>query len=111
MFHYDLKGKQVILQLDPEFLPHLRFAGVDGSPVLAKVHRMEEHGLWLATDSFALCPVGVPALYRPSGRKACRAHIFIPAKAVLSVVVFPGQAPSLEKEPGIHTIGFKPPKE
>jgi hypothetical protein len=110
MLDYKLKGKQVILQLDPDFLPHLSFAGIDGSPLFAKVHRQEEEGLWLETTSFKYCPTGVPRLFRPSGEAVCRAHIFIPFKAILSVVAFPAGSGRMEGVENLHQIGFRPKK-
>lgn len=104
---YDLKGKHCILQLDPEFLPYLQFCGIDGSPLFAKVYDEEDDGLWLETASFHLCPTGVLKLYDATGEAQCRAHIFIPAKAILSVVAFPGDASALESDPALHHIGFR----
>lgn len=45
MFDYDLAGKQVILALDEEFLPHLKALGVRGSPLVARVLKTEESGI------------------------------------------------------------------
>jgi len=110
MFEYNLKGKQVILSLDEEYVQHLKPYGIQGSPLLAKVHRMEEQGLWLESDSFKLCPQGVPKLFRPSGEAFCRAHIFVPAKAIVAAVAFPAHAAHLHKDPNLHRIGFRPRK-
>lgn len=111
MLSYKLKGKHVILQLDPDFLPFLAFSGIEGSPLFAKVHSKEETGLWLETDHFVMCPVGIPKLYDAKGAAHCRAHIFIPEKAILSVVAFPADVPDLAKDPTVHRIGFKPAKK
>jgi hypothetical protein len=107
MFDYKLKGKHIIIQFDPQFLPHLKYAGIDGTPLYAKVFRQEESGLWLDTQSFPFCP-------RPSvkprvvdGEEFCHAHIFVPKEFVLSVVVFPSEMPKIERDPQVHTIGFK----
>jgi len=108
MFEYNLKGKHVILSLDQDYIPYLESYGISGSPLFAKVHRMEESGLWLESDSFNLCPQGIPKLFKPTGEAFCRAHIFIPAKSVVSVVAFPGDASHLQKEPSLHQIGFRP---
>ena len=108
MFDYNLKGKEVVISLDEEFLPYLKPYGIMGSPLYAKVFKMEEGGLWLETTSFSLCPRGVPKLYKPSGGQFCRAHIFVPSKAVVSVVTFPGKNNPLQADPNLKRIGFKP---
>lgn len=111
MFEYNLKGKRVLLSIDTEFIPYLKPYGIAGSPILVKVFKMEEGGLWVETSSFQMSPKGVPKIYAPSGEAICRAHIFIPSKAVVSAVVFPGAVPRLEKDPAVHQIGFKARKK
>ncbi len=110
MFEYKLKGKHVILQIDPEFLPHLAYAGIEGSPLFAKVFKMEEEGIWLETKEFNACPVPVIKLYGPKGRAFCRAHIYIPRQAILSIVAFPSNVPRLENDPKMYRIGFRSKK-
>src|SRR3989338_2975552 len=107
MFEYDLKGKQVILVLDPELLPTLEACGIQGSPLAARVHTMEEAGLWLENPHFTVCPVGAKKIYGPGGETLCMVHVFIPARAIVSVVVFPSEVGDLEKDPSFHKIGFK----
>jgi hypothetical protein len=111
MLAYKLKGKHVILQLDPDFLPFLAFSGIEGSPLFAKVHSKEETGLWLQTDHFVMCPAGIPKLYDAFGEAHCRAHIFIPEKAILSIVAFPADVPNPTKDLSVHRIGFKPARK
>ncbi|MFH2202806.1 MAG: hypothetical protein ABIJ96_06815 [Elusimicrobiota bacterium] len=108
MFDYKLKGKQVILQLDPEFLPHLKYCGIEGSPLFAKVYKMEQDGLWLETNSFRVCPTPIIKLSGPKGEQFCRAHIYIPRQAIISVVAFPAVTANLENDPKLHQIGFRP---
>ena len=108
MFEYDLTGKEVILSLDPDFLPHLKFGGIAGTPLFALVHKMEESGLWLDAKRFPLCPVGIPKLYSATGDEFCHAHIFVPARAVISVVTFPAGVAGLAEDPNLNQIGFKP---
>ena len=107
MFNYNLKGKQVILVLEPKLLEALEPLGITGSPIYAKVHSMEKDGLWLDNPSFPLCPVGQPKLYTARGEAFCHAHIFIPQGAILSVAAFPHKVPGLEKTPGLKKIGFQ----
>lgn len=109
MFQYELEGKKVILALTPEFIPSVASFGIQGTPLYATVHAQEPGGLWIETQSFVLCPVGVPKVYDARGTARCRAHIFIPASAVVSLVVFPGApADGLEEDPAVHKIGFNP---
>lgn len=107
MFNYNLAGKQVILVLEEDFVEKMKFAGIEGSPVVARVHKMEDGGLWLKSETFPACPTGVPQLYKAAGEKWCRAHIFIPAGAIDSVVVFPAAVADIEKDPNLFSIGFK----
>lgn len=108
MLEYKLKGKHVILQIDPEFLPHLAYAGIEGSPLFAQVFKVEEDGFWLETREFRACPTPIIKLYGPKGQSFCRAHIFIPRSAILSIVAFPADVPPLEKDPTMYRIGFRP---
>ena len=107
MFSYKLKGKHVILSLDPDFLPFLSYSGIEGSPLFAKIYDVEDEGLWLETDHFHLSPAGVPKLYNAKGKARCRAHIFVPQKAILSITTFPDAVPDLTHERRLHQIGFR----
>ena len=108
MFEYDLTGKQVVLVLDEEVLPALKSLGVLGSPLLGRVHRMEESGIWLENPSFSICPVGTRKLYAPTGEAMCLAHVFIHSRSIVSMAVFPSEVEALEKDPNLHKIGFTP---
>lgn len=108
MFDYELKGKQVILILADEVLQRLRPLGVAGSPLLATVHKVESHGLWLDSPRFSVCPVGAGKLVDAKGEKFCHAHVFIPAGAIISAVAFPEGAEEIVAQPGLHGIGFAP---
>lgn len=108
MFDYALAGKQVILVLDEEIARKLRPIGVEGSPILGKVHSVESHGLWLDDPTFSVCPIDGPRLYDAKGESFCHAHIFIPADAIISAVAFPSGTVVPENQPGLHRIGFKP---
>ncbi len=111
MFDYKLKGKHVLLSLDPEFLKFVKLYGIEGSPLFALVHKMESDGLWLETKSFALCPRGIPQILDKDGDPLCRAHIFVPAKAIISVVTFPADLPPITEDPELFHIGFRPKKK
>lgn len=108
MFQYDLAGKQVILALDEEFLPHFRALGVRGSPLVARVLKTEESGLWLENPSFSVCPVGAKKIYDAQGEAMCLAHVFIPARSIITLAAFPSEVKHLEDNPELHQIGFKP---
>jgi len=108
MFEYELAGKQVILILYPEILSCLDACGIFGSPLVARVNKMEEAGLWLENPSFRVCPAGSNHIYDAKGQAMCMAHVFVPAKAILSVVVFPSDVKDLEEDPNYHRIGFRP---
>lgn len=108
MFDYDLTGKQVILALDETFLPHCAALGVRGSPVTARVFKVEDSGLWLENPAFPLCPTGSKKLYDPSGEAMCLAHLFVPARAIVTVAAFPEDVRNLEDNPDLHRIGFRP---
>lgn len=109
MFNYDLKGKQVILVLTDGIVTALQPLGVNGSPLLGKVHLVEDHGLWLDSPTFAACPIDAPRRYDPNGQSFCHAHVFIPANAIISLVVFPSDVSHLEDQPGLYKIGFRLP--
>jgi len=111
MFDYKLTGKHVLLSLDPEFLPHVKLYGIEGSPLFSLVHSMERDGLWLETKSFQLCPRGIPKIYTADGKVHCPAHIFVPAKAIISAVAFPMDVPAMETDPELYHIGFRPKKK
>ncbi|MEE8425567.1 MAG: hypothetical protein V3S11_07040, partial [Elusimicrobiota bacterium] len=68
----------------------------------------EEEGLWLESNHFQACPRPVIKLYGPKGEAFCRAHIYLPKPAIISLVAFPSDVPHLEKDPLMHRIGFKP---
>ena len=101
-----LKGKHVILSIDEDALPYLKPLGIEGSPVFAKVYKQEENGVWLETKRFKTCPPTIPKLYDATGDAFCRAHIFVPSKAIVAIVAFPGDASHLESDPNLHPIGF-----
>lgn len=113
MFDYDLKGKHVVLVLDKEILPYLKHCGIHGSPLFAKVQSMDPNGLWLETDSFTLCPIKIPKKKdHSSGEYYCRAHVFIPAKGIVSCVAFPDDPSGMEIDESAYTrIGFQVPAE
>ena len=111
MFAYNLKGKYIILVLAEEFLKIMKTVGLPGSPVYAKVHSLEERGFWLENTSFPLCPPAATKLFDAKGEEFCRAHIFIPAEAVVSVVAFPQKIGGLENTPDLYAIGFRPKKK
>lgn len=108
MFGYELKGKQVILVLDPAFVKQVKPLGITGSPVVARVFKTDDDGVWLDNPSFAVCPVGVPKLYDARGEVQCHAHVFVPERAILSVAAFPTEVPRLEEDPSFKPIGFQP---
>jgi hypothetical protein len=110
MLDYDLTGKQVVLALEEEFLPHFKALGVRGSPLVARVLKAEESGLWLENPAFSVCPVGAKKIYDSQGEALCLAHVFIPARAVVTLAVFPHDVQNLEDNPELHQIGFKPEK-
>lgn len=110
MFHYDLKDKQVILVLNDEIVKELQPLGVNGSPLVGKVHLVEDNGLWLDNPTFAACPIDTPKLFDPKGQSFCHAHVFIPANSIISLVAFPTPVKDLEDQPGLHKIGFQPPQ-
>ena len=101
MYEYNLNGKNVLLSLDKSLMKYVKNYGIKGSPLFAHVYKMESDGLWLETQDFKLKPKASPR----------KAHIFIPAKAIISAVVFPSDSPSLENEADIHQIGFRPKKK
>lgn len=108
MFDYDLKDKQVILVLADEVLARLRPLGIGGSPLLATVHKVEGHGLWLDSPRFSVCPAGSKKLLDAKGEDFCHAHVFIPAGAIVSAVAFPAGTADLGEKEGLHRIGFAP---
>lgn len=106
MFSYDLSGKQALLVLTEAFVEQLKPIGVE-SPVVAKVHKVEDRGLWLDATRFPLCPIDAPRLYGPDGESFCHAHLFVPADAIVSVAAFPRDVPELS----YSTIGFRPARK
>lgn len=111
MFDYDLTGKQVILALEEAFLPHLKALGVRGSPLVARVFKTEEGGVWLENPAFSVCPIGAKKIYNPAGDAMCMAHVFIPARAIVTVAAFPTDVENLGENPGLHKIGFQPERQ
>lgn len=106
MFDYDLTGKQVILVLSDEVVSRLRPLGINGSPLLATVHKVESHGLWLDSPRFSVCPAGTGKLLDAKGEDFCHAHVFIPAGVIISAVAFPMGTAELPAQEGLHRIGF-----
>ena len=106
MFEYDLTEKQVVLVLNQELLASLAVFGIHGSPLLARVHKMEESGLWLENPAFPVCAPGAKRIYGPEGEPHCTAYIFVPAQAIFSVAVFPAEVKDIENNPNFHKIGF-----
>ena len=104
MFDYDIAGKQVVLVLDETAANRLKTLGIEGTPLFGTVLRADRKGIWLDNPAFPLCPLDKPRAKRVKG-DTCRAHIFIPEDAVVSIAVFPKQVRTPER-PEIRTIGF-----
>ncbi|MBI4375410.1 MAG: hypothetical protein HY549_03075 [Elusimicrobia bacterium] len=109
MFNYELKGKLVILVLAHDLVEKLAPLGIEGSPLLGRVHAMEDHGMWLDDPTFGVCPVGSRPLYGKDGEKFCHAHVFIPASGIISLVSFPNES-EIPAQSGLYRIGFKVPR-
>lgn len=105
MFEYEIDGKKAVLVLRDEFVEKLKPLGVDGPIVYGTVLRADRGGLWMDNPSFPLCPTDQPRLYTPKDSAFCRAHVFIPEDAVLSVAVFPKPTAPMER-PEVKPIGF-----
>lgn len=107
-FEYQLEGKQVVLVLDRIIARALKPLGVSGTPLYGKVHKVEEHGVWLDNPGFAVCPPN-KIVYPEETANFCHAHVFIPADAILALATFPGAVAELEDDPSFHRIGFEIP--
>lgn len=110
MFDYELKDKQVLLILNERAVADLEPFGITGSPIYAKVHSVEQNGLWLDNPSFPLCPIDKPHLYDARGNAFCHAHVFVPAAAVVSLAALtePVDFGAME---GLNRIGFRTVKK
>lgn len=105
-FEYDLTGKQVVIALEPEILSVLKDFGITGTPFVARVHKMDTGGLWVENPHFTICPIDKRKLYGARGETLCTAHVFIPARAIVSVATFPDEIKGLEDNTTFHKIGF-----
>lgn len=102
---YPLDGRKVLFVLDPEFLKALGPMGVASSPLYALVHKVEEGGVWLDNPYFPLCPPDRPRLLTHKGEEFCRAHVFVPNEAIVSIAAFDQAVEEADETP----IGFQAP--